>query len=347
MDEKTNKFNQTVANIEDAQTELRLLIKDAFLYGWTKDAVNKRIIKIINQVTKGVKIERLKQDIEKSLWNFANKQRIIWQNSALSPAIMAAVILAVNGKSTAPAERKFTPIDAARFESLTYEQRQKGVPLREFYGEVWKTKVKPTLDSLCRANALDPNDFRGRNSLRNLAEMETRYQDHQDNVQSLRERGAKLVICSAHADCSKRCAKYQGRVYSMDGTEGYTSDGRHYVPLEEATNNPDDLYGPTKAGRYYQNGLLGFNCRHKLYKFHGQAAPFVNEADRKREYDITKKQRQLEREVRAAKTEALMNKGVNDKYAKAMRKKARELYGKYIAFCQENKRAYYPMKVAI
>lgn len=347
MDEKTNKFNQAVANIEDAQTELRLLIKDAFLYGWAKDMVNKRIAKIVDKATKSVKIDRLKQDIEKSLWNFANKQRIIWQNSALSPAIITAVVLAVNGKSTAPAERKFTPTDAAQIESLTYEQKQKGVPLREFYGEVWKTKVKPTLEKLCRANALDPNDFSGRNSLRNLAEMETRYQEHQDNVHNLRESGARFVICSAHADCSIRCKPYQGRIYSLDGTDGYTSDGRHYEPLENATNNPDDLYGPTKAGRFYQNGLLGFNCRHKLYEYKGQATPIVSEADRKREYAITQRQRELERQVRYCKTQAMMNKGMDDKFAKAMRKRARELYDKYIAFCRENKRAYYPMRVHI
>lgn len=346
MNENNNKSNRTVADIEDAQTEVRLIVRDAFLYGWTKDKVNRHIAKVIEKVTKGVKIERLKQDIEKSLWNFANKQRIIWQNSALTPAIIAVAVLAVNGKPTASAERKFTAVDIAQIERLTYEQRQKGVPLREFYGEVWKTKVKPTLDSLCRANALDPNDFSGRNSLRNLAEMEVRYQEHRDNVQSLRDSGAKLVICSAHADCSDRCKPYQGRVYSLDGSRGKTTDGKPYVPLEEATQNPADRY-TTKAGRVYQNGLLGFNCRHKLYEFHGQAAPFVSETVREREYAITKRQRQLEREVRAAKTEALMHKGMDNQYASAMQKRAKELYKKYISFCQENKRAYYPMRVAI
>lgn len=346
MNEYNDKLNSTVADIEDAQTEVRLIVKDAFLYGWTKDAVNKRIAKVIEKVTKGIKIDRLKRDTERSLWNFANKQRIIWQNSALSPSIIAAVVLALNGKPTSAVERKFKPTDAALFDSITYEQRQKGVPLREFYGEVWKTKVKPTLESLCRANALDPNDFTGRNSLRNLAEMETRYQEHQDNVHNLREGGVRLVICSAHADCSDRCKPYQGRIYSLDGSRGTTADGKSYVPLEEATQNPEDRY-TTKAGRVYQNGLLGFNCRHKLYEYHGQAIPTVSEADRKREYAITKRQRELERDVRAAKTEALMYKGVDDKYARIMRKRARELYSKYITFCQENKRAYYPMRVAI
>lgn len=340
-----DKINGTVADIEDAQTEIRLIVNNAFMQGWSKDAVNRRIAKVIDAAIKGVKIERLKRDIVRSLWNFANKQRIIWQNSMLSPAIIIAAALAVNGKSTGAAERKFTFVDKAKVEALTYEQKQKGVPLREFYGDVWKNKVKPTLDKLCCENALDPTDYLGRNSLRNLAEMETRYQEHQDSIQGFRDRKVKLVICSAHADCSDRCKPYQGRIYSLDGSRG-TIDGKPYVPLEEATQNPADSY-TTKAGRTYQNGLLGFNCRHKLYEYRGQAAPTVSEAERKREYAITQKQRRLEREVRLAKTQAAMYKDKNKEYARKMSARAKKLYDNYKTYCRENKRAYYPMRVAI
>ena len=340
-----NKFNQSIADIEDAQTEIRLIVKNAFMYGWTKETVNKRIGKVIDNAVKGITIERLKKDAVKSLWNFANNQRVVWQNSGLSPLIVSVIIAAANGKSTTRAERKFSPQEAAKFRQLTFEQKQKGVPLREFYGGVWREKVKPTLDKLCKQNALDPTDLTGRNSLRNLAEMEVRYQEHKDNVTELKNKNVKLVICSSHADCSDRCKPYQGRIYSLDGSSG-TIGGKSYVPIEEATQNAADQY-TTKAGRTYQNGLLGFNCRHKLYEYKGQAIPTVSEADRKREYAITRRQREMERDVRAAKTEALMYNGINDKYARLMQKRAKALYDKYIAFCQENKRAYYPMRVAI
>lgn len=338
-----NEFNRAVAAIEEAQSEIRLIVKNAYMYGWNKATTNKQLKAAIDKATSGIKIERLKGDIEKSLWNFANKQRIIWQQSVLSPAVLYAVTLAMNGKPTAPAERRFSLSDNKVFDVLTYEQRQTGVPLEQFYSDVWREKVKPTLDKLCDINALDPNDFSGRNSLRNLAEMEVRYQEHKDNVQDLRQLGVKIVICSAHADCSERCKPYQGRLYSLDGSRG-TVDGKPYVPLEEATQNPADQY-TTKAGRVYQNGLLGFNCRHKLYEYRGQAVPMVNEADRKREYAITKKQRELERQVRQARIKAIMSD--NAVYSKKMRVLAKDRYREYTEFCKKNNRAFYPIRITI
>lgn len=130
-----------------------------------------------------------------------------------------------------------------------------GVPLSRYYSDVWRNQVKPVLDRLCDGVALDPNDYSGRNSLRNLAEMEVRYNDHLQSIEALKAAGERLVVCSAHADCSDRCAPWQGRVYSLDGTSGVI-DGHRYVPLEQAT----DIYYTTKAGRVYKNGLLGLTA---------------------------------------------------------------------------------------
>ena len=47
----------------------------------------------------------------------------------------------------------------------------------------------------------------------------------------------RLVICDTHSDCSERCSRWQGGIYSLDGTEGYTEDGKKYDPLEKATKN--------------------------------------------------------------------------------------------------------------
>ena len=133
------------------------------------------------------------------------------------------------------------------------------MPLGKYYKDVWEENVLPTLDKIAQSKALDPNDLTGRNSLRNLAEMEVRYTDHLDSIDDLKSRGVKLVIASTHADCSKRCLRWQGRIYSLDGTYGEIN-GKKYIPLEVATN----IYYTTKAGRVYKNGLLGFNCRHRL-----------------------------------------------------------------------------------
>ena len=80
-----------------------------------------------------------------------------------------------------------------------------GVPLQRFSKDYINENVKPVLNDLSKQYALDPEDISGRNSLRNKAEMELRYQGHLDNIEELREQGHRLVIASEHADCSERC----------------------------------------------------------------------------------------------------------------------------------------------
>ena len=217
-----------------------------------------------------------------------------------------------------------------------------GVPLHKYYKDVWDQKVKPTIDRLIESVALDPNDYSGRNSLRNLAEMETRYQAHLERIEELKASGIKLVVCSSHADCSDRCAPWQGRVYSLDGTYGVV-DGHRYVPLELAT----EIYYTTKAGRTYKNGLLGFNCRHELRPYEGQLLPTISAEERKAEYAVTLRQRAMERAVRRKRVEALMLKDINKTWYLEARKKAAALYANYMKFSKENERAFYPMRTAI
>ena len=243
-----------------------------------------------------------------------------------------------------------------------YFDHSRGLPLQEFHKKYMK-RVSQALNELAEENALDPNDFTGRNSLRNLAEMQVRYERHQEEIAGFRARGTRLVVCSVHADCSDRCAKWQGGVYSLDGTRGRTEDGRSFVPLEEAT----DIYYTTKAGRTYKNGLLGFNCRHKLFEYKaGMGIPTVSEEEQKREYAITKRQRAMERAVLKARENTLAYKDtgcpvvnrkgetvLNPKTKKPIqaesvwRKRSRELYSNYKRFSIDHNRAYYPDRVKI
>lgn len=219
-----------------------------------------------------------------------------------------------------------------------------GVPLQTFAKTYIEQNVTPVLDELAKVNALDPDDVSGRNSLRNRAEMEVRYNEHLNSIEELRASGHKLVICSVHSDCSERCSHWQGRVYSLDGTSGTTSDGKSYIPLEVAT----DVYYTTRAGRVYKNGLLGFNCRHYLIPYQpGYKLPVVNPNVEIQQRLITQKQRQLERNVRAWKTRAIELKDINrEEYLKA-RRKAIEWNKRYIAYSREHNRAYYPSRTKI
>lgn len=341
-------YNPYIVLIEDAQTDIREIVRRAFLSREPKDRTEKKLEKVIRETVGSIEIGRLKRDAAQALIAFANKQRRLWRTIGLSPEVvmfLAAEKSRKNPNLPRPGrvadELASIPTDSEV--KLTYDNASsRGVPLGRFYSEVWRERIAPAIESAADSVALDPNDYSGRNSLRNLAEMEVRYHDHLDNIAELKARGVRLVVCSSHADCSSRCAPWQGRVYSLDGSSGVV-DGHRYVPLETAT----DVWYTTKAGRRYKNGLLGFNCRHRLEPYAGQLLPTVTAAERKAEYRITLNQRRLEREVRHAKVNAAMNKGLDSAAYRNYLAQAREASKRYLAYCKENGRAAYPMRTAV
>ena len=370
-------LNEQASVLVDAQTDIKTAIKQGVLSGSPLLAVKKSVQKIIDSALAKIRSPTLKEDSRISLMRFADVAYGQFKlNLASIPAVLLpAVVVLMRGVTDSgqksgvyypkTTEERKALSSIRSFESLQSNAipvYQNGLPLDEFH-KTYMERVENALDGLAEENALDPNDFTGRNSLRNLAEMQVRYERHQEEIAGFRARGTKLVVCSVHGDCSDRCAPWQGGVYSLDGTSGTTEDGRKYQPLENAT----DIYYTTKAGRTYKNGLLGFNCRHKLFEYKaGMNIPSVSEAEQKREYEITKRQRTMERAVVAAREKALSYKDtgcpvvnrkgeivINPKTGKPLqassvwRKIAIERNNAYKQFSKAHERAYYPDRVKI
>lgn len=183
---------------------------------------------------------------------------------------------------------------------------------------------------------VEPTDENGRRlSVRWMAEIEARHEAYEERLTELTENGENLVWVSSHANASKRCAKWQGRLYSLNHTTG-TIDGIPYEPLENAV----EIYVTTKSGKQYRNGLFGFNCRHDLYPYRkGSRAPkeftprTMNE-----EREIDRTMREMEGEIRKAKTIAYLTPVKEEKaQAKGI---AEELMQKYQKFCDDNERSW-------
>ena len=262
-------------------------------------------------------------------------------------AILPSLVELLNAKGT----RRKTPVQSLKREGVTISGEYVdmpnanvyGVPLKEFTEDVRK-RVQATVDNLIKQTAKDPDDISGRNSLRNKAEMQVRYEKHLTDITDLKASGVKLVICSTHTDCSERCRPWQGKVYSLDGTSGTTDDGRSYQPLENAT----DVYYTTKSGKTYKNGLLGFNCRHYLVEYeNGLRFGKQSEAEERKEYAVTERQREYERDIRRYKVEAL-EKRVNDEQGyKTAVAAYKRLTNEYIEFSKAHGRAYYKSRIRI
>ena len=339
--------------MEEAETKIRQVTKDEFFKQTRKTAIDRKIYAIIREAMAQIKIPDLRRATEASLLEFYNRQYRELRRSFSWQLPMVAALALLNGHRTdgTPARATMREQSAAwrTVETAGYSgARVMGVPMQRFSQDYIRENVQPALDRLAKQYPYDPDSGltpqEHRNSLRNRAEFEVRGQAQQDAIDGFRARGVKLVICSTHADCSERCSRWQGRVYSLDGTSGRTDDGREYVPLETAT----EVYYTTKAGKRWKNGLFGFNCRHFLVEYKsGYRFPKPNAELERKERAITETQRRLERNVRDWRTVAVENRGVNhDRYVEA-RAKAIEWNKRYIEYSQKNNRAYYPSRTKI
>lgn len=316
-----------------------------------KAIIDVKIKKIILSALKHIKSEELRQSAKISLASFYNRQYS--ELRFLTPFKVATFVclMTLQGKETKAVTSQILPPNLTKQKALEYLQTH-GVKHENLYGsalqkyskDYFNKDIKPVMERLAKQYPVNENDIAGRMSLRAKAELEVRYQHNLDMIQGLKDDGHKLVICSTHADASERCAPWQGRVYSLDGTSGTTDDGRKFVPLEVAT----DIYHTTKKGNVYKNGLLGFNCRHYLVPYKkGYRFPQPSIQEERKQYEITKKQRQLERNVIKWKVEAIEYKGINKEKYEFAKKKAQEWNNAYIEFSKANKRAYYPSRTEI
>lgn len=347
-------LNEQASVLVDAQTDIKIAIKQGVLSGAPSFVVKQSIERIVARAIARIRSPTLQKDARISLMRFADGayRRFNEGLRGITPAALPALVVLMRAVTARENQQKyFVPkslqerkaVQVLSERGLTFETGAKGIPLQEFQKK-YIDRVSEALYGLAEENALDPNDFTGRNSLRSLAEMQVRYERHQDEIAGIKSKGAKLVVCSVHGDCSDRCARWQGGVYSLDGTSGTTEDGRKYQPLENAT----DIFYTTKAGRTYKNGLLGFNCRHKLFEYRtGMGIPSISKEEQKREYAVTKRQRELERGVVSAREIALCFKDVGGNVYRKWNKIARKRYEAYKQFSKDNGRAYYPDRVKI
>lgn len=144
------------------------------------------------------------------------------------------------------------------------------------------------------------------------------------------EIGAEYVETSKHlgarvhpTDPIANHAGWQGKVFKINGSDKYPN-------LKESTGYPDDILG-----------LGGVNCRHRLFPFFpgisSQNPINFSEEENKKAYELSQRQRRLEREIRALKKQkaamlAIGDKEEADKIQKRINAKSAQLDN----FCKEN-----------
>jgi len=345
-DEAKERGNRQALIIEDAETEILKLSRQAVYEVWTKEKYIAEVEKVIKEAKKDSVIA---DKIEKPLKDYATK--MIYKQKALlnyQAEFFASLILLHEPIDTMEKilgdTRKSEGFTRAVNKELTYPQGNvwmTGLPRQEYMKDYMAT-VKDMYRELVETNAQE--DYDSNVSLRNIAEMTVRY-EHQTNMVKQMKSKTRLVWIIPHANASERCAKYQGKLYSLDGTEGEI-DGIHFKPLEYATDNPVDRY-TTKAGRTYQNGCItGFNCRHQLEPYKDKNKPVEIPKEVVEKYRaINDRQRDYERRIRLYKKMAVEQQGTPK--GKKYRALAKSINAEYERFSKENGVAFYPDRTKI
>ena len=335
-----------VLAVESAQTEIKITARDAVLTDERFDRVQKKFSTIINDLTDELESETLIIRCKQSLPVFALRVymgllRVFGIGSPNNLAALAAIRSAGGelGKQAAEAEAT-TPRITAR--EWAYNR---ATPLTKQYAKVIPRIVR----GLNEIVAMEPKpDYETNVNLRNVAEMEVRLQHQHKMLDDLRASNTRLVWIEPHANCSMRCAKYQGRLYSLDNTSGEI-DGERFVPLSEATDNLADFH-TTKAGITYHNGCItGFNCRHRLIPYKKGNKPDMIPANIiRRQRALEEEQRRMERGIRRARETTLLLTGINaGKAYIAARDRQVKLRKEYEEFSRKNKIPFYrePLRV--
>lgn len=342
---------------EAVQVKIKQLIIDGVLNGEPRTLTFRKIRRVIENYAVNCPSE-IRSSFVQVLWQGALKLYPQFRENIENVASAAGVVVLMLGgllrgerKAVETAQRSGKPIAeqlVVAQENIEHRQAQGGIeedyteyiyPDRIDVDDVRK-KVKAKIRELSETETESGDGH----NLRNRAEMYVRHEAQQDSIEQMRQDGVKLVWASTHVDCSRRCAPWQGKLYSLDGTYGEIN-GKKYQPLENAT----DIWYTTKAGKRWKNGLLGFNCRHRLVPYNEHQAPpkAFTAQEMKVRRALNERQRTLEREIR--KQRALAWELIHQDRAEAQRifAVAKRNEEKYREFCRRNNLVALPYRTQV
>ena len=335
-----------VVLVADAETDLKLLVRNCVLDGDNLSLVNDKVTKFIKELLNELESESIKAKVKQSFPVFATRLYYKWLQVFGTQSMALAYLTALRASNTnipqaveqtlkaIPKERKisvYTPsLDAGAYNRATPNQ---------MYNLEYEKEIQRRINEI--ADMTPKVDYKTRYSLRASVEIELRWEHNQKQIETMIEKGVRLAWIDSHANCSERCQEWQGKLYSLTGKSGEI-DGISYQPLENATEIYDK-YG-------YRNGCLsGFNCRHKLIAYKKGFRPQqIPESVMKRQRELEREQRRMERTVRLYESRALMSKAEKQTKAyKHYKELAKSWTRRYEEFSRKNRIAFYPSRLDI
>ena len=330
--------------VENANTELKRILTDAFMNGWNKQLVKSKVDALIDETLTLLNEAEATDDLIKST-EIGLKQTFLreWRETTILIKEKAKSdktgILALTLARMLNTETPMKIVDNGGiiigFTESDVAIASGGVTnLRDFMTEVENAAANRFVDyaSLVEDAIVDVTekiadgtlteyDKLGRHkSIRNMAEIETRYQLIVDDI---KRQGLELnkdyVVASSHPNASERCSWWQGKLFLLDIDVASRPMGQ-YNPKNKPTPkvighlpNGEEYYSLQQA---CENGFLSYNCQHRLIKYYkGINPPKYDLVTVNKDRALTTRQRVLENRIRKYKARAEMSQsGVHQKF---------------------------------
>ena len=330
------KEDKSVLVIEQANTDTLKVVNDALMFGWSKQYCKELVLDVVRKTKEQLRqlhasdelILNTQNSIMATFMNAWNITTGILKKESKKDELGVIGQALLNMQSNAQKETTSKGMtinlmdDGVGIGKGSIKNLRDFVTANETLGASqrfidYTDRIKETLNQINERLADETMTLTGKDgrklSVRNLAEIETRYNMITEDLKRNGIEVSDFVIASSHADASERCSWWQGKIFIVDlevnsrpmgqykgfkphqTIKGYI-DGKPYYSLLEACNN----------------GFLSYNCQHRLIKYYkGAKPPEYDFITVKKKRNLTAIQRNMENTVRKFKRrEVLSNPGV-------------------------------------
>lgn len=350
--------SQILPIIEKAETEIKKLVNYYALYLKSRKELNDKINGIIMAVSERLPISLFeKYKYVLGLRETADKMIKDYYDPLIAMfkvAMATLVVVGIKVKTKTPIEYLNKLKTDKRLVKTIQENKAlintwsmaKGYPNVIDY----EKEVKKRLNGLAKTQTVASESGKKPITVWQKAELDIRHENQLSMIDNLREKGTRLAWTTTHPDCSKRCEKWQGKLFDLQAEHSdlsnhrmkYKVNGNTVYCFKEVINQVDK-YG------YTNNIIVGFNCRHKLKPYSpGSVAPqeFTKE-EVQRERTINQTLRAMEREIRYYKQQSILYNSVDKVLANKYKTKAKILAEQYKAFANRNGYAWYQYRIDV
>ena len=334
MEEKEDKV---VLAIEEANTKVLKIVNNAVVLGWNKEYCKQEVLILVAETKKQLQelgaSDELVLNTQNSIMatfmqSWITTIHILEESSKKDKiGVIANTLLSMESKAEKDITEKGLVVgvidnDTVGIGKGSIKNLRDFVTANESLGASqryvdYTNSIKNTLNEINERladNTMTLTGSDGRQlSVRNLAEIETRYKLISEDLKRNGVEVNDFVIASSHQDASERCSWWQGKIYIVDLEINSRPMGQY-----KGHKPNQDIIGYIDGKPYYsllqacQNGFLSYNCQHRLIKYYkGAKPPETDFVTVHKNRNLTAIQRNMENTIRKYKRrQVLSNKNV-------------------------------------